>query len=356
MSPAPIHGRLTRSPEGKLEGWCYCANDLTTRRVVDLFLDDDPLISVVAAKFRADLFDRGIGDGYYGFAVSEPHVEPGRVTPRLLEARDRESGILFGRIVIEEGHGETDAARTRLAAIAATLERLPSLGDHEFAPTPDPFKQGLEAVGLGLRARLTPSQFGGATLAGLRSRQLRPRRLPWSAAPRITLALYRPRSLEATLTQIDELRPLVVSAPTELVVIDDAADPSLAYLPSLVEGIRLLREPGSTMGKALNTAAWHARGEILMFLDGDTRLEPAWALTAIDKATDSVQIGHPPAPTVIDGGRRGRVSRYPALCVRREQFESLGGLEVLPDRAANPWDEFVQKCRMVGHPVQFAPR
>lgn len=352
MTGAPIHGRLSRLPDGKLEGWCYCATDLSARRIVALTLDDLPLISVVAAKFRADLFERRVGDGYYGFTVSAPDLGFERGIPRLLEARDQATGVLFGRIVMEEGDGE-QRLRERLEGIASSIASLQQL-DSTHRPAANTFRQGLEAVGLGLRARLTPAQFGGPLLAGARSRPLTPRRYPWSAAPRVTLALCQPTSLTDALAQIDDLRSVAMGSPSELIVVDDGADAALSYLPSVVEGVALLREPGSSISDAVNAAAWAARGEVLVFLNGCRCPEPAWLLNAIRQATDGVQIVYSDATRPPSGVTQSATPPSVAVCVRRDQFESLGGLEVMGPGADNPWDEFIQKCRLLGHPVDVA--
>lgn len=63
-------------------------------------------------------------------------------------------------------------------------------------------------------------------------------------------------------------------APLEILVVDDGSSDGTAALAESVPGVRLLRRPHTGKARTVNAAAEAARGEVLLFLDGDLVFAP----------------------------------------------------------------------------------
>jgi len=82
-----ILGYIDRATVNEIHGWVWNKNDPLSRRKLNLFIDGSLVESFVACRFRQDLKDADIGDGFYSFELSLPRgkYKPG-VTARLVDA------------------------------------------------------------------------------------------------------------------------------------------------------------------------------------------------------------------------------------------------------------------------------
>lgn len=89
-----VVGEAHCDTEGVLHGWCWSAQAPAARLQVELVVCGKPVRSVVASRFREDLRERGVGDGYHGFFLILP---PAVLTPNGVHAavRDVGTGTVF---------------------------------------------------------------------------------------------------------------------------------------------------------------------------------------------------------------------------------------------------------------------
>jgi peptidoglycan/xylan/chitin deacetylase (PgdA/CDA1 family)/GT2 family glycosyltransferase len=107
-------------------------------------------------------------------------------------------------------------------------------------------------------------------------RHARRRRVPWGPQLREPVSVIVPAyneqaGIDATLSSL-----LSSNYPMEIIVVDDGSTDGTAatverYRPY---GVRLIRQINTGKPAALNTGVGHARGRILVLLDGDTVFEP----------------------------------------------------------------------------------
>lgn len=88
------------------------------------------------------------------------------------------------------------------------------------------------------------------------------------------------RELPATLAN---LRDVLAerSEPAELIVVDNASDDATAAVAA-AGGARVVTEPHRQIARARNTGARAARGQLLLFIDADTRPPATLVHTALD--------------------------------------------------------------------------
>jgi len=90
-----LTGRIDQCTNGKVVGWALISDRLEQRLRIELLIDDEPFLQVVADQFRGDLEGAGMGDGRYGFEVAVPvKYRDGAV--HVLAARECAAGQLIG--------------------------------------------------------------------------------------------------------------------------------------------------------------------------------------------------------------------------------------------------------------------
>lgn len=167
----------------------------------------------------------------------------------------------------------------------------------------------------------------------------------------------------------------------EVIVVDDGSGaPPHALITSMQSAmsVRLVERVNGGPGAARNTGAQHAHGALLAFTDDDCAPEPGW-LSALVEAIDAQP--HAAVGGRIDNAlqanvfaeasqalgtylyayfaRKGRERRRffttNNLCVRKAQFDALGGFDTanLADTAEDR--DFSDRWRARGWPLRYAP-
>ena len=88
-----IFGEAHCDNEGVLHGWCWNPVTPTARIRVELLVRGQSLRTAVASRFREDIRERGMGDGYHAFSLPLPSVV--LVGGAHASLRAAESGTIF---------------------------------------------------------------------------------------------------------------------------------------------------------------------------------------------------------------------------------------------------------------------
>jgi hypothetical protein len=117
---------------------------------VELLVQGQPVRSVIASRFREDLRERGIGDGYHAFTLILP---PAILTPRRAHAavRDTTTGKVFWQInaLTFEANGRLTDAISDLRR--TVIELSTDIGGLEGARNAITVARALRATAIRLR-------------------------------------------------------------------------------------------------------------------------------------------------------------------------------------------------------------
>jgi len=187
-----------------------------------------------------------------------------RITAPLRRANARVAGVR-ARLAFRTLHVRTMLARVRgsLAqrGVAGTLARI-----------------GRELRGKGpARARVTyaPPREDFAYFA-----------IPTSNAPRVSIVIPVFNKIDYTSACLRSLAEHAGRIPFEIIVVDDASAQATAQRLADIDGIRVVRnEANLGFIGSCNAGAAIAQGELLLFLNNDTRVTPGW-LEALVRCLD----------------------------------------------------------------------
>lgn len=188
--------------------------------------------------------------------------------------------------------------------------------------------------------------------------------------PSVTVVVPTHNAGLRLLRLVDALDRQVVSAPFEVVVVDDGStDGSVDLLPRR-PWLRLLREPHRNSYAARNCGCREARSDVIAFTDADCRPMPEWlaaglrALAQADIVAGRIEMPRPPRPTVwtfieADDWRdqelalKRNVAETANLFVRHEWFQRAEGFdEALPSGGDH---DFVRRTIGLGARAVYAP-
>src|SRR6185437_16112102 len=107
-------------------------------------------------------------------------------------------------------------------------------------------------------------------------RHARRRRKPWGPPVREPVSVIVPAYNEETGIEATLLSLFNCKYPMEIIVVDDGSTDGTAAVVDRFRhmGVRLIRQANAGKPAALNTGIAHARGHILVLLDGDTVFQP----------------------------------------------------------------------------------
>jgi hypothetical protein len=362
MLDTALKGDLRERVDGGFEGWCWAPDRPEARLVVDLLVNDTLAASIVAAVFRRDLQLRGIGDGRHGFALRLPPNLAETSGEHIVTARDRASGVVFGRVLrgaADEAHGGD-----RLAVIAETMDglwqRLEVVRAADQAPAAaDRLRDALGILAGRLAAYHAVHRAADDIDPGVHP-QGPPILLPHLPAPLLSVVL-RAGSAPAALRCLAALAPAADLAGAEFIVVDPGLDPCAALLPARVRNLRYVRDRKATsLAAAANIAAAAARGTRLLVL-GETIANPSAAsllalARAAARAAPAVLLGPAAAAAMIRAGERapaeaarlrGRLGV--AFCIDRALLQDLGPLDTdLHDGAGLECADLAFRARLLG--------
>jgi glycosyltransferase involved in cell wall biosynthesis len=157
--------------------------------------------------------------------------------------------------------------------------------------------------------------------------------------------------------------------PLELIVVDDGSRDGTADVLARFEGVRLLRQPHLGAGRARNTGARVATGEILVFVDADMEFPPQFVARLVAPMLENGAIGTFTREIMVANGdrrwaRAHMLGRFlPADChfpagfpdrwenfraIRRDAFWAVGGFDAIGH------GEDVTVGRKLGIPAEIA--
>lgn len=258
MSRLPL-GQLQDSGDGKLDGWCWSPDRPSERAVVELLVNGHLTASFTAARFSEKLREQAVGDGFHAFSFPMSYgdeVSLGDIV--VLEARERASQVLIGRVVRRRGEMHRGASET-VARVAADVDDLGSA----LGRIGEPEKGGvLRELGLFLqtKGRAWPAagrrpneRFELGACLELLHREP-PVVFQHADRPRWVFVLIAEVCREALHT-LRRLRPVLDATGGAVVVLDTGADPLTSLLPTRTRNAAYLREPsGERLANALNAA------------------------------------------------------------------------------------------------------
>jgi hypothetical protein len=366
MPDHAVRGDLRERVDGGFEGWCWAPDRPEARLVVDLLVDDSLATSIVAAIFRRDLQLRGIGDGRHGFKLRLPPNLPQTNREHIVTARERGSGVVFGRVLRHAvgalpGAKRLDEMSEAVDELWFRLEAARALVDAPSAVTRLRGSLGVLARRLSNRRGIgDPPRVAAAIIAAKRP----PILLPELVAPTLTVVL-RATDAEATWRCLAALAPAAARAGAEFIVVDPGADPEAALLPARVENLRYVRDTvATTLAAAANFAAASARGTSLVLLDGTAPTPSAAALLTLARlmsmGAPAVLLGSGPCATLARLGEIpppevARLDRRLGLvaCVSRTLWPDIGPFDpALTDGTGLECADLALRARLLGLDVR----
>jgi hypothetical protein len=362
MTALRIEGELHRNADGALQGWCWSPDRPTERMAIDVLINDHVAASVVAARFRQDLADRGVGDGRHAFSIRLPRSAFEVTGGLVISARERASGMVFGRVVDELPSLRADLV-PRLAACEQEMAALWDIFAASRTASPSAVAR-LRPAFTDLAALLRARARGpGAGPEAVAVEALRPAAravaLSLAARPAVSVVLPGTGGAAVALHAMAALAPALHDLQAELVLADDAADdPRLALLPALVAHLCYARADGAAA--ALNAAAAAARGATLVFLTG-TGLSHASLPECVAR-----HAGAPGAVLLGPGATAGWMRRAPPgataamlpgdpgllACLSAGLFAATGGFDAAMDSDPDVMAvDLALKAAMLGAPA-----
>lgn len=125
-----IVGEAHCDAEGGVHGWCWMPEAPTLRIKVELLINGAVVRSVIASRFREDLRERCIGDGYHAFSLPMPPEVFPKGCGAHAALRAAETSVVFWQMnALTRGVGDDLAVkltdtRTAIHAIAGGLSLL----------------------------------------------------------------------------------------------------------------------------------------------------------------------------------------------------------------------------------------
>lgn len=213
--------------------------------------------------------------------------------------------------------------------------------------------------------------------------------VPGSDAPLVSIVIPVYNKIEYTIACLRSLAEHAEANPFEVIVVDDCSSDATQTQLALIEGIRVLRnERNLGFVGSCNAGAALARGEFVLFLNNDTVVTPGWLAALVRCFAEEPDAGLVGAKLVYPDGRLqeaggivfsdgsgwnyGRFGdpsdpRYDyrreadycsgaAIMLRREFFNTLGGLDTRYAPAYYEDTDLAFAVRAAGKKVYFEPR
>lgn len=123
-------------------------------------------------------------------------------------------------------------------------------------------------------------------------------------APQVSIIIPAYNQVEYTYHCLESILENTQNVTYEVIVADDQSTDDTVKLPEKVKGIRISRTP-QNMGflKNCNLAAGQARGQYILFLNNDTRVQPGWLDSLVKLIESDPSIGMVGSKFVYPDGR-----------------------------------------------------
>ncbi len=334
LLPRLVEGEVLFHPPAYVHGWCRLPEQSSARAEIEILVGSSPVATISVGPAGG-----GTGDGRTAFSVIL-HAAPDESATCVIEARERSSGAVFGRIVLYED------------AIAQPIERRLDLLDFSRLKRPlaavpagpaTRLRRHFNALGTSLLEAAGRDGIGGDTV--LLARHMP--RLALSNRPVVSVIVPASPFLGTTLRGLAALQSLADKAQIEVIVADDGAEPRSALLQRICPHLRYRRDPAGLTGSVLNALVRNARGDLICFLDHDP---PAgdWRWPHNSPADREVHLGGRAARTIDmpAAARRHDIHGF-ALYLARADIFYAGGFEPTL-RAMDCYMDLVTKCRLLG--------
>jgi len=279
--------------EGWVLGWAWYPNSPGQRVEIELLVDGELVGATIAASYRADVADAGVGDGNYGFSWALPYQILTRSRESVVTARDKKTGHVlpeprkFQQLVVADAVEKVAALEQDLKQLTATIALLRGREQADHRDAAELFK----TVGdffIQLAAATAAGEPPG-TLTTLRdavadvTARHRPFGFDVPLTPILTICVEAAAPLPATYRQLRAIRDSIGGLPVEVILLDTGAAVDTALLPLVVRNIRYLRLPPDRAPVAmLNEVALLATCNILVFVGALAAPAESWldAVTA----------------------------------------------------------------------------
>jgi hypothetical protein len=283
-----LQGHLESVQEdGLITGWCWDPDDASRSVRLQVFVDNDPVGSMLADTFRADLEAAGIGDGTHAFSFLLPwsaisvksvstirvcdtetgHFLGGAITFRraaLIPVEQRllelEHGLrlLEARLSDARAHAAREASLTRsmLGAVGAFFTRLAEMPSDVIAA------RGSGSIGELLAS--VGARYESLTLAVPKS-------------PALTICVSSDSDLDETVACLRSIHVSGLDTEAEIILLDSGVSAELALISSFVQNLRYWRlAPGTSQAEARNRVAQLGEREVIVFLSPAIRMTIEW--------------------------------------------------------------------------------
>jgi len=271
MPIAKVDGEVQLAADGVLQGWSWNPKRPAERLVLEILIDDKVVSTFVASRFREDLRERGIGDGYYGFTATLPKSLLDAGHKFVISARERASGYCFWRQVRgepslpDEFAGRFAEAQHRISRVAQS-KRFQMLGT-----TSSTSRIVKEMRNLGTHL-LTCAQAGRhqvSPVVNARTALLRHTAqvsLDVFRNPKVSIILIADSTCNDVLSAISAVVPNLTAMEASLLLIDRGTHDCVALAPSLFGDLRYIFDTRNDLASLLANALKYTNGDLLVFI------------------------------------------------------------------------------------------
>ena len=283
-----LHGHLDRvSRDGWVSGWCWYPGKPGTHVDLTVLVDNQTVGQIVAANFRPDLQQAGIGDGTHGFSFALPYSA--LADKGTLVVAVQETGT---------GRNLSEPVTVRLGRMAAIEERVQDMerqlrllrgqiddfGRAARAQDEDRATRALFGTVAAFFSEL--AQGGGGAMQGLGlagaldsiAATCPPLTLADPATPEATICIAATAGVEAIYACLAALHDAGAGRRAEIVLLDAGEHGGeAALLPSVVRNLRYVRlHAPDTLMQGRTAVARSARAPIVAFLSPQARPAAGW--------------------------------------------------------------------------------
>ena len=323
LAGAPVEGRLRGNIDyadwSGIKGWIWDPTEPEKPIGLELLDGANPLATVLASEYRADLLDAGIGDGRHGFTIgfSETLLPLARHTLHLRPVGARTELPSFPLELTRDHIGfDASAMRFLLGNVAAETARAQEADD--LAPMINNLVELLDQAlsqyyalaadkaALAAADLLNPAALSGQVQTLVESIQ-RNYAVHHDEAERPLVSIIIPvyNKFDLTYQCVRSIQEHGAEIPYEIVIVDDCSRDETLFANFVFSGgIRLVRNSANSgFVRTCNRGFEAARGEYVVFLNNDTQVKPRWLDELYQTLRRDPNIGIVGSKLLFPGGR-----------------------------------------------------